>query len=106
MTLADLLPKGSDFALFFDGQILPFEVLKRDDKKNLILLEIDKEGLPTCGFASFDRIKRGQRVFLIGTIFLNGKPEKMVNSGIIKYFGRDFIRTNIFELNRIFLYQN
>jgi len=97
VTLADLLPQGSAFSFFLNGEKVPFEILKRDQKKNLALIKIEKQNLPTCGFADLTKIKRGQRVFLVGAIFLNKKPEKMVNQGIIKYFGKDFIRTNIFE---------
>jgi len=97
VTLSNLLPEESDSLLFINGQIVSFEILKRDDSKNLILLKIEKNGLPTAGFLSLDNIKRGQTVFLIGTVFIDSKAEKIVNTGIVKYFGRDSIRTNIFE---------
>jgi len=97
VTLADLLPQGSAFSFFVNGEIVPFEILKRDGENNLALVRIKKQNLQTCSFADFEKIKRGQRVFLVGVIFLNGKTERMVNSGIVKYFGKDFIRTNIFE---------
>lgn len=97
VTLADLLPQGSAFSLFLNGEKIPFEVLKSDSDNNLALIKIEKQNLPTCGFASLDKIKMGQRVFLVGVIFLDGAPQKMVNEGIIKYFGKGLIRTNIFE---------
>lgn len=99
VTLADLLPEGSVFSFFLNGQTIPFEILKRDTQKNLALVKLEKQGLPTCGFADFGEIKRGQRVFLVGVIFPNDQPKKMVNQGIIKYFDNGFIRTNIFEKN-------
>jgi len=99
VTLADFLPKGSAFSFFVNNEKVPFEILKRDLEKNLALIKLEKQNLPTCRFADLEKIKRGQRVFLVGVIFLDGKPQKMVNEGIIKYFSEDFIRTDIFEKN-------
>lgn len=95
VTLADFFPKGSKTTLFFDGQELTPQVLQIKD--SLALLKIKEENLPTIGFADFGKIKLGQRVFLIGVLFEKSGPQKMVNEGIIKYFDKDLIQTNIFD---------
>ncbi len=97
VTLAELLPRGYNFSLFVNGDKVPFKIIKRDPQKNLVLIQLERQGLTTRGFAKSEELKEGQRVFLMGVIFLNKKPQKIVNEGIIKYFSRGFIRTNIFE---------
>lgn len=97
ITLAELLPKGTEFSFWVDGERASFEVLKRDEKENLALVKIKKENLQTSGFADLDKIKIGQRVFLLGAKFINNNPQKIANEGIIKYQTGDLIRTNIFE---------
>lgn len=97
VTLAELIPQGSDFNFFVDGKETHFQILKRDLKENLALVKIEKANLPTVGFANLEKIKLGERVFLVGVIFEREKPSKIVNEGIIKSFSEDFIKTNIFE---------
>jgi len=101
VTLADLVPQGSDFSFFVDGKKASFQILKRDLKQNLALIELTEVGpLSTSGFADLEKIKLGERVFLIGVIFREKSPQKIVNEGIIKYFGQEgLIHTNIFEKN-------
>ena len=97
VTLAELVPKGGNSSLFLDGQLTPFQILKRDLNNNLALIKVEKDNLPTIGFAPFEKIKLGERVFLVGSVFEEGKVSKEVNEGIVKRFDNDFIRTNIFE---------
>lgn len=97
ITLAELVPEGANLSFFLNGEKVAFEIKKSDAQKNLALIRIEKEGLATSSFADLSEIKRGQRVFLIGVLFFDGKPQRMVNEGIIKYFDNNFIRTNIFE---------
>jgi len=100
VTLAELVPKGGDFVFFVDGKTPNWQILKRDVKSNLALIKIEEQDLVTVGFADFDKIKLGQRVFLFGMIFptkVSLVSLKMVNEGIIKFFTQDYIRTNIFE---------
>jgi S1-C subfamily serine protease len=99
ITLADLVPYGSDFSFFVDGQSVSFQILKRDSKKNLALVKIGEKNLPTVSFANLEKIKLGERVFLIGMIFKKEISQKVVNEGIVKSFNQDFIETNIFEKN-------
>jgi S1-C subfamily serine protease len=103
VTLAELIPQGSTFSFFIDDT--PYQingggqVLKRDLEENLALIKIEEENLPTVSFANLEKMKLGERVFLVGVIFDEGEPSKMVNEGIVKSFDQDFIKTNIFEKN-------
>lgn len=97
VTTADIVPYGSDFNFFWEKEQLSFQVLKRDLKNNLALIKAEKANFPTTGFAGLEGIRLGQRVFLLGIIFENGNFTKIVNTGIIKTFDKDAIRTNIFE---------
>ncbi len=97
VTLASLVPQGSDFNFFIDGKIAPFQILKRDLKENLALIKVKENDLSTLGFADIDKLKIGERVFLVGVIFDKGKIKKIANEGMVKYFDEDVIVTNIFE---------
>jgi len=96
VTLAELVPQGSNFSFFVDGQSVHFQILKRDLKENLALVKIEKSNLPIVSFANLEKLKLGERVFLVGVV----QPPNggwVVNEGIIKSFSEDFIKTNIFE---------
>lgn len=99
LTLESLVPQGSETDLFFDGKKMPGKVLQR--KNNLALLKIEEINLPTTAFADFDKIKLGERVFLLGVIFDKNTPKKIVNEGIIKIFDENSIQTNISEENNL-----
>ena len=101
VTLSELVPRGGDFIFFVDGKTPNWQILKRDVENNLALVKIEEQDLVTVGFADFDGIKLGQRVFLSGMIFIKTDRLKMVNQGIIKFFTKDYIRTNIFEKNTL-----
>lgn len=98
VTLADLVPQGSDFAFYIGSKWPNYQILKRDLKNNLALVKVDGAGLPTAGFADLEKIKLGERVFLIGFDFASSTaPALTVNEGIIKIFDKDLIQTNIFD---------
>jgi len=104
ITLAELVPSGSTFNFFVEGESVSFQILKRDSKENLALIKLEKTNLPTVGFASLEKIKLGERVFLVGIIFNKQKiasPGLVVNEGIIKNFDENKIETNIFEKETI-----
>jgi len=101
ITLADLVPQGSNFNFFVEGKLVHFQILKRDLKENLALVKIEKSDLSTAPFANFEKLKLGERVFLIGTIFKNGEIKKLVNEGVVEYFDENIIETNILEKNMI-----
>lgn len=97
ITLGDLLPKGYNFSFFWEKETLPFKILEVDKTGSLVKVKLEKTNFPTLPFADMEKIRMGQKVFLLGVIFENGQPRKIVNEGIIKTFDEDFIRTNIFE---------
>lgn len=97
VTLAELVPQGSDFSFLIDNSPVLFQVLKRDLTENLALVKISDAVLTTTSFARLDRLKKGERVFLIGAVFEEGVPLKSVNEGIVKSFDENIIQTNIFE---------
>ena len=104
VTLADLVPQGGNSSFFVDGETASFQILKRDLKENLALIKIEKTNLPTVGFANCEKLKLGERVFLVGVIFKNQKttlPGYVVNEGIVKSFDENSIETNIFEKNNL-----
>jgi S1-C subfamily serine protease len=99
VTLAELVPEGSS-SIFLEGEINPFQILKKDSKENLALLKIEKRSLSTTGFSDLEKLRLGQRVFLLGAINLpNGGL--VVNEGIVRSFSQDSIETNIFEKNNL-----
>ena len=98
VTLAELVPQGSTPSFFIDGKKVNFQILKRDSKENLALVKIEEANLPTVSFADLEKMKLGERVFLVGVT----QPPNggwVVNEGIVKSFDQDFIKTNIFEEN-------
>jgi S1-C subfamily serine protease len=97
ITLAELIPLGSDFSFFIGQEEQKYEVKERDIENNLALVKLEKEGLNTVGFGNLKEKELGERIFFIGTIFDKGSPLRIVNEGIIKYFKDGFIHTNIFE---------
>jgi S1-C subfamily serine protease len=101
LTLADLVPENSSSTIFLENEVLPIQVLKKDLKQNLALLKIEKEKLQTISFGDFEKIKLGQRVFLVGVVFSEGKIKKFVNEGILKYFDQNLIETNIAENEKL-----
>jgi len=101
VTLSELVPRGEDFVFFVDGKTPNWQILKRDSKTNLALIKVEEKNLATVGFADFDELKLGERVFLVGVIWEKTDPLKMVNEGIVKFFTGDYIRTNIFEKNTL-----
>jgi len=102
VTLADLVPQGSNPSFFVDGEMASFQILKRDLKENLALIKIEKTNLPTVAFANLEKLKLGERVFLVGMVFEKiTSPGLVVNEGIVKSFDENSIQTNIFEKIRL-----
>jgi len=96
VTSETVVPKGSKATLIYNGEEIDSEVVKRGN--DLVLMEIDKDNLPTRGFVEPKELMLGQRVFLVGKIVDGSKATVLVNQGIIKYFGQDnSVHTNIFE---------
>jgi len=102
VTLADLVPQGGDSVFFIAGRkILKYQILKRDLKNNLALVKVEGNNLQTCGFADYNKLKLGERVFLVGFFLNKSNFFNLVNEGIVKYFTKDYIQTNILEKNTL-----
>lgn len=102
VTLAELIPLGSNPQFFFNDKQISFQILKRDLKANLALIKLEGAGLATTGFFDLEKLKIGERVFLLGAIFEPGKEikiKKITNEGIVKTFDDNFIQTNILDKN-------
>ena len=102
VTLATLVPKGSEFSFFVDGKWPAFQILKRDLENNLALIKVEKGGLKTRGFADMSKIKLAEPVFLAGVDFSGATatstlPQNTVNTGIVTAFNEELLQTNIFE---------
>ena len=97
VTLAELVPLGSDFSVYVDGLLVSTQVLKRDLVGNLALIKIDQNNLNTLSFAEADKIKLGERIFLLGVIFDNGDINKVDNEGSIRFLSENIIETNMFD---------
>ncbi len=108
VTLASLVPQGSDFYFYVDGQWPSYQILKRDLENNIALVKISKGRLNTAGFTDLERIKLGERAFLLGMEFKEREtattttdllvaPDILVDEGIISSISQDSIQTNIYE---------
>lgn len=97
VTLAELIPKDANLSIFVEEELVPWQVLKRDSKENLILIKVEKGGLKTVSFLDLEKMKLGERVFLVGKVFEGKKIKTSVNEGIVKKFDEEKIETNIFE---------
>ena len=96
ITLASLTPKGSKFNIFINGEKADFKVQKIDFKNNLSLIKVAQNNLPTVGFADFEKIKLGQRVFLTALASIK-ISDWLVNEGVVRNFDESQIKTNISE---------
>ena len=101
VTLANLVPKGSEFSFFVDGKWPAFQILKRELGNNLALIKLEKGGLKSRGFVDLAKIKLAEPVFLVGLDFATTTPQATVNAGIIVRFAGDVIKTNIVETSKM-----
>ena len=97
LTLASLVPRGSEFYFYLDNKFVAYQILKRDLEKNLALVKISDEktnSFPTIGWADNERTKLGKRIFLVANSF-NPIGSKFIEEGIIRSIGEDYFLTNI-----------
>jgi len=98
ITLAELLPQGSDFQFFIEGKSVAAKLTKADDQANLALLKVEKDNFKTLDFANLNKAMPGEKVFLVGKFFSDQKlPQTLVNEGIIRSFAENQIQTTIIE---------
>ena len=96
VTLAELIPAKNKFAFFVEQESKSYQVLKRSEL-NLALIKLEADNLPAIGLADFEKLKLGQRVFLVGYRFGDKQSQKVVNEGIIRSLAEDKVETTIFE---------
>lgn len=100
ITLAELIPSSPSTIFILDDKQVNFQVLKRDLKENLALIKLEGSHLSTAGFGDLNKLKIGERIFILGLVFEAGKEikvKKITNEGIIKSFDDNFLQTNIVE---------
>jgi S1-C subfamily serine protease len=97
LTLSELLPQGETINFFVDGEKVSYQILKRDPKLNLGVVKVEKKNLTPVPFSDFETLKIGERVFALSSFFNQGKIQKAVNEGIVRYFDEEKIETNIIE---------
>jgi len=97
VTLAELVPQGSEFLFFVEGKPVAYQILKRDLTQNLALIKLGENNLPTVGFADLNKLRIGERVFLVGTVYGVEEFIRGTNEGVVSYFNDNVISTNILE---------
>jgi len=97
VALSDLVPRGGNSLLFVGEKSPKFQILKRDLKKNLVLIKIEQRDLSTLSFGDFGKIRLGERVFLVGKIKKEGTWREIVNEGIVRTLNNNSFQTNISE---------
>lgn len=95
ITVADLAQTGFKITIFLGQEQFTPQIIKKDSENNLVLLKIERSGLSTTSFFDLEKIKLGQRVFLIGKNATTS--ETAVNEGIIRSLSDDIITTNIID---------
>lgn len=93
VTLASLVLRGSSFSFFVEGKPAAYQILKRDLGVDLALVKIEEANLPTVSFGDSEKLKLGERVFLVG--------REIVNEGVVRSLTGDLIGTNISEKNNL-----
>ena len=102
-TLASITKPNGNVNVFLNGEAMDFTVTKTDTKNNLALLKLSKNNLQTVGFVDSNKVKLGQRVFVIGQIAATentGETNQnnwFTNEGIITEITNGIIKTNIVE---------
>jgi len=101
VTLADLVPLGGNFKFFVEGKPVNFQILKRDLKENLALIKFDGQNFSSSGFSNLEKLKLGERVFLVANFRKEKGIEILVDEGVVKNFDQNLIETNFKEDERI-----
>jgi S1-C subfamily serine protease len=101
ITLADLVPWGGKFSFWVEGKPVHFQILKRDLKQNLALIKFEGKNFATRGFANFEKLKLGERVFLVANFKEEKGIEVLVDEGVVKSFNQNLVETNFKKDERI-----
>ena len=100
VTLASLVPAGYTPTIYFgngDDPIEKVQIVKRDGKKNLALLKIERNGLETIGLVNAESLVLGEKVIFVAKKIGKDGVSTIANEGIIKIVNGQQVRTNIFE---------
>jgi len=98
VTLAEVVPLNSELSVYVDGSLVVAKVIKRDLDNNLALIKIDKNDLNTLSFTESNKIKLGERVFLLGAILTDDNTINMIlNEGSVRSIDSNLITTNMFD---------
>ena len=95
LSLANIISQNP--SVFYNEETISAKTLKKDSLSNLSLLKIEKNNLPACRFAPPEKIKLGEKVFIMGKKFDGKDFVTFVDDGIIKNFNNNLIETNISE---------
>jgi S1-C subfamily serine protease len=94
ITLAELIPQGSTFSFYVEGETVSYQVLKRDLSKNLALVKLDSKNFSSVGFADLNNVSSGERVFSLGVDF-DDSVEYLADEGVVRRIKENSIETNI-----------
>ncbi|NCO54360.1 MAG: hypothetical protein COZ91_02225 [Candidatus Nealsonbacteria bacterium CG_4_8_14_3_um_filter_39_7] len=97
ITLAELVPAGSECCLFIEGKETSFQILKISVADNLALLKVKNNNLLGLSFADAGKTKIGEAVFMLGMISEKGVSFLAANGGMVRFIGENYIETNILE---------
>ena len=97
ITLASAVPAGGNGKVFLQGEALPFTIVKIDQKNNLAAIKIEKNNLQTMAFASAEKIKPGQRVFLTAPTSV-AQDIWVANEGMIRQITKDSVLGSLQEI--------
>lgn len=99
VTLSENIPSGSECSIFSGETSLSYQVLKRDEDLNLVLVKLDADNLATVGFFEMEDIKLNQKIFILGKVLdeTSNMFNLIVNQGIVKSYNDNIVKTNIFE---------
>lgn len=101
ITLSELVPQKGTFSFFVENEVVPFEILKRDEKNNLALIKLEKKNLKTTGFFDFEKLQLGERIFFLAKMTDKEGLKDLTGEGIVVNFDQNLIETNISETKRI-----
>jgi len=90
----NLFSPGTSAQVTAGGKTAAYQVLKRDQAQNLVILKLESANWPTAGFYQLDSLNLGERVFLVGVLPAGGN---FVSEGIVRDFSASNITTDIYE---------
>lgn len=82
--------------LFINGEPAIFKSGKTDSKSGIVLFKAEKSNLQTVGFADSQKVKLGQKVFLMYAVS-EKQNDWRVNEGVVRQISENNIKTTISE---------